>query len=231
MNYLIIILLVVLVGFVEFLIIRKGMKAGKKTSSYIRGGPESPSPSSPRNKYVHRKGQQQGFFSKQNTSVESLEEGGNVRSFVPTLQDTGESSDINREIRQKETPVREQSMLEIIQEIRGESPHAEQNFHEPFQEQSKTDMHSEEIDFSETENELTSSSDFVPNEDINEVDKENNAVSAEEGETMSADDFDSALITSKPELIDEAGPELIDEAGEMVSPEELLKSGLELIRQ
>ncbi len=210
MIYLIIIVLVI-VGFFEFILIKRGMRAGKRASSPIRGGSES-SPSTPfTNRYVERKESGQESFLKQKNLVESADRGEKVTSFPEQSWEATDSADIKREIRQKESPLREQSTLDIIQEIRGESVYPGQDSHELFQEHLDTETKQEEMD------------------DINAEDQEESFADAADAAEIHGVDSESEDIGSEPAMFEDI--EESQEVEEEESPEELIKSALDLVRQ
>ena len=207
MIYFIIILVLAIVGLIEFIIIRKGMKAGKRSSSYLRSGTGS-SPSNPLiNKRVQQKEVQPESFPEQESLVKSADRGEKIISFPEQSREIDDSSDIKREIRQKESPVREQSALDIIQEIRGERVHSGQDSYKQSQEFPVTEIQQEEIDEIEGEDDEESVADVKDgdNKKIREVGSEESATFDEREESLQAE--------------------------EVVPPEASIKSGFDLVRQ
>lgn len=222
MIYLIIIAVLVIVGLVEFLIIKKGLKAGKKASSYIRGG----SGSSPSNPLINKRIQQeelqqesfpeQEFPSERENHVEPSDKRKIVKSFPEqSPKIAADSSDLKREIRQKESPVREEkSALDMIQEIRGERVHPDQDSHEQFRKSYVFATRPEELQESKTKTyeALSANVENGDNREISEADSESEKVGRKELAT-----FDEI--------------EKSQEIEEVESPEEIIKSGLDLVRQ
>ncbi len=209
--YFIIIVLLVVFGFIEFFLIKRGMKSGKGISLPSRNGVVSSPLSSLTNKYIHPKERRQESFSKQQEVIESEDRGEDIVSFPEKSQKAADLSDIKREIRQKESSVRDQSMLDIVQEIRGESGHPGRDSYELSQEQFTIETEQDGIEDAGAASKKES------------ITVENSEEDEEIfGVTNDSEEVIGGWTSSEEEVIEEV---------EVVSPEELLKLGLDLIRK
>ena len=141
MIYVLIVILI-LVIFLEFLIIRKGLRSGKRTASYLQQRGDAHTPES-----LSYQQAANDFPTSDGTEISENQpppppdsevapeefaddaESKNVVPFTPKPgQTAGAAAEIQQEIRQKESlPQEEPSVLDIIQEIRGKTlPAAEQ---------------------------------------------------------------------------------------------------------
>jgi len=210
MKYLVIIVLLVIVGLLEFFFIRKGMKAAGRISPNLRGDSGSSPVSSLANKHVHRKERRQESFPPQQEVVEPVESRETGLNFAENSPKIVELSALKREIRQKESPLQEPSMLDIIQEIRGESAHLSQDLDESSEEQGDA-----EIKPASRRKDMES----PQNEPMKEP-----AANGNTGNNEGTGDLERAR--EEKEFTED-----VEDAEEVVPPEELIKSGLELVRR
>lgn len=121
MIYLILIALVVF-GIVEFLIIKKGMKAGRKSSQYLQGS-HAPSSRNLTNRPVPQTPPLQEPLPKEEGAVDQIKETGKVVRFSEQSSKAATSVNVGEEPQQKtrnqEFEDEESSVLDMIQEIRG----------------------------------------------------------------------------------------------------------------
>lgn len=205
MSYLIIALLLVILGGIEFFIIRKGMKAGRKSSQYLQN---SSSPSSHFSKTVQHHLEPQEPLPKKEEKAAGISPKTpkkNVLNFPGNAEKMEGLPDEKPEPGEK-TPDEESSALDMIQEIRGAAtgpsdrkPQASLLKQEP---PSQIDIKKEvmESPFREEETEQ----DVMPLEENEEIEEE--------------------VI-----IVEEVDAEDAEE--EAIAAEDQIKNGLELVRQ
>ncbi len=223
-TYIIIILLIAVLA--EFLLLRKGLKAGKKNGAHLRHGSSGSLSSSVQNKRVKSSDPpfQRKTSDMQDVPPTSIETPHNVITFTEISKKTEEETDITHELRQKEqagkVQPREKSMLDIIQEIRGKA--ASQTAEESEAEPTET-----------VESEIQPGTDAIPLKETNGKSIKtaqkihNNEDVAEEEilEVNEADIEEVEIDAETPDMTD------IEETEEMIAPDDLIKSGIQLVRQ
>lgn len=221
-----IIILLILAILTEFLLLRKGLKAAQKNSAYLRKEPVSSMPKNSRsNKRV-----QQPIESDQADVGELQQEPApvipEIYENVGELPNGGQHGAFSEQEREMYddvpgTMTQEKSMLDIIQEIRGEKSQPEQGseYSPEVQSQFKTSVEDEE-EYEEVDE----------YEEVAEIETDHESP---RGDVTSEDGGLEGGEESKESDIQEIfeAPDEIEEAEEVPSPEELLKSGINFVRQ
>ncbi len=213
-----IVILLLLVCTVEIFVLRKGLKAANKHTGYLHGEqPSSVTASHPIHKEVHQHtADQLHELSDDMQEAPPLfsEHNGNIVTF-PGGRSHKEKADIEHELRR---PVpqkpREKSMVEMIQEIRGATPSEEIPVaNAPSQAEPELLEEFEEI----VEYEVT--------EEVDDI----------EGTEAHDNDVDEYAIDSQVDIPVTSeisgGQKDFEEVEEIVSSEELLKSGIRCVKQ
>lgn len=235
MSYLIVIVLLALAVFVEFLLIRKGMKAGRRNSQHVQGSVKTVT-TKVQNRAVSRTSPVPETFSSTPTQdVDDIPEKSNEPDALPERRENiisfPEKASISRESKRdrqpqpssRTSPQEERSMADIIKDIRGggSQPPKEAPFSLLRSPSSPSDADVVQDGGPDAEN-------FA---DVEEVEYEYIEEVIEEDEPL-----ENVEVVESEDYVEEIGENDYEEVSEEdstteVTPEEQIKIGLDLVRQ
>lgn len=236
MKYLIISGLLVLFGLLEFLLIRKGLKTGSKPSSSLRNDEEPSLLRSLRNKYLHSPERRAEPFPKPKKGVEPVaERGEKVLSFPEKSPKLVDLAELKRAAPSPESPAREPSMRDIIQEIRGESSHSVPARPEsppaqlPAEVKPAAAPPALEPPPNARKQTLVSMKPLERTPRMIDLNRKREERNGQEASPPASELADDAAKVEELEDIEEI--EATEKAGDVASPEELVKTGVDLVRR